>query len=159
MIKNTLVLAALAFFICAANTARAEKACTQMWCQEGLTVNLKADTWPAGSYEFVVRADDRTVTCKSSLPFKGCEGNTVCDGKGVMIGESGCALPPEAHGFYAIILPSIPDDIKLTVTHESGKTFSYQTPVDKKCFFPNGEGCDPKPCCSAASDFALDWKD
>ncbi len=157
--KSSALLLAVLLLIGSASTAQAQKACTQMWCQEGLTVNLKADTWLAGNYEFVVTADDRTVTCKSSLPFKSCEGNTACNGEGVMIGESGCALPPEAHSFHAIMLPVIPENIKITVTHQSGKTFSYQTPLEKSCFFPNGEGCDPKPCCSAVADFGLDWKD
>ena len=156
--KNIFILTFL-LFMASTNTAQAEKACTQMWCQEGATVNLKVDAWPAGNYEFIVKADDHTVTCKSSLPFKACEGNTSCDREGVMIGESGCALPPEAHSFHAVMLPAIPDNIKITVSHESGKTFSYQTPLEKNCFFPNGEGCDPKPCCSATVEFSLFWKD
>jgi hypothetical protein len=157
--KLKTLVAVVLFILCGANVAQAEKACTQMWCQEGTTVNLKSDTWPPGSYEFVITADDRTVTCKSALPFKACEGNTTCDGEGVLIGESGCALPPEAHSFQAIMLPAIPENIKIVVTHESGKTFSYQTPLEKNCFFPNGEGCDPKQCCSTMQDLILDWKE
>jgi hypothetical protein len=129
--------------------ASAERACTQMWCQEGLTLDFKGADWPAGRYDFAITLDDAHISCAGELPLKSCDApNVTCDSEDVTIGESGCALP-DGHSFYAILSPTTPERVAVTVTHESGKTFTYDSDVAPVCSYPNGEGCDPHPCCSA----------
>lgn len=140
------------FLLCLPATAQAQDSilsCTQMWCQEGTTLMLNGGAWKAGDYTFTVTADDKTVTCKGSLPFKTCDGSVTCDGEGVTIGESGCAMPADTHAFHAVMLPQSPAHLAVTVSRADGKSFSYDSDVNAQCSFPNGEECDSTPCCSA----------
>lgn len=131
--------------------------CTQMWCQEGTTLMLKGDVWKASEYTFTVKADDKTVTCKGSLPFKTCDGSVTCDGDGVTIGESGCAMPADTHTFHAVMLPKSPKHLNVTVTRADGKAFTYDSDVNAQCSFPNGAECDTSPCCSAVLETSVIW--
>lgn len=134
-------------------------ACTQMWCQEGFTLILNGSDWPPGAYTFTVTGDGKKTACISRLPFTGCEGNTKCDAEGVIIGESGCAMGPETHSFYAVMMPATPQAFSLAIEHESGKTFTYnQEAVPMQCSYPNGERCDPRPCCSANLSADVTWR-
>lgn len=137
--------------------AAAQQACTEMWCQEGLTLNLNGSDWPAGRYTFTVSLDGATTHCTGSLPFKSCEGNVTCDTQDVTIGESGCALPV-GHSFHAIMSQKTPQHLNVAITRADGKTFSFDSAVEKKCFYPNGEGCDPRPCCSAVLQADVAWE-
>lgn len=140
-------------------TAAPARACTEMWCVEGLTVDLKTDDWPEGKYRFTVTADGKTMRCDSHLPFTSCEAqNTKCDSDEVLIGESGCALPKSDHTFYNLTVRTIPENFSLTIEHESGKRFIYSAPVTKQCGYPNGKGCDPRECCSARLTADVQWQ-
>lgn len=137
--------------------AQAEKACTQMWCQEGLMLSLKGDDWPAGKYDFTVDMDGKVTTCTGALPFKTCDGSVKCDNDAVTIGESGCALP-SGHTFHGIMSQQTPQHLAVTITREDGKVFSWSGDVSRQCGFPNGEQCDKKQCCSAVMDAQVEWK-
>jgi hypothetical protein len=134
------------------------RACTEMWCQEGLNIELKAADWAPGAYKFVVETGGATVTCRAKLPFDSCDAHAACDGEGVGIGESGCALPPETHGFYSVMLDKIPDAVKLTIERGDGAVFTYAAPVTAQCSYPNGEGCDERQCCSAHLAADVTWQ-
>ncbi len=57
-----------------AGTAQAQKACTEIGCQDGL--NLTVDPsydWKWGRYDISVMSEGRTVNCYGYLPLKQCE--------------------------------------------------------------------------------------
>lgn len=148
-----LVLALLIVFAVSV-PARAEQACTQAGCENGVVFNIDpARKWPAGNYLIYATLDLKTIACKGELPLKPCgEGPSfICSAPGVTIGESGCALPEEAQGIARIKLEGEPKRVIIRITHE-GK------PVVTKTFYPeyqmsqpNGPSCGPV-CKSAAFD-------
>lgn len=144
----------------AGSPVMAQRPCTMIGCVSGLTVNFIGDYWPHGNYEFRIRADGVSYNCKASLPIKSCESSGVsCDREGVIIGESGCALPPEAHSFYGLSMETtIPSEISIEIRHESGKTLQFDEKVKAFCSYPNGKECDPEPCCSASLEEKIIWE-
>jgi hypothetical protein len=139
------------------NAGASPRACTQMWCQEGYMLNLEAQSWPQGYYNFKIIADENVYSCEGNLPLRaGGMPSIVCNDKGVQIGESGCALPADAHSFYAVTLSRIPENIVVSVSGPTG-SFTHEGKVAKKCGYPNGEGCDPRPCCSASETVRINW--
>lgn len=133
------------------------RACTQMWCMEGYTLQLNANQWPQGYYNFKIIADENVYSCEGQLPLPTCGVPAItCNDKAVQIGESGCALPADAHSFHALMLSKIPDNIVVSVTGPTG-TFTHESKVEKKCGYPNGEGCDPRACCSAVENAYINW--
>ena len=148
-----IVAAALSFSFAHAALAQ----CTMIGCLKGLTLNFDNSSWPAGSYDFTISADGTVYNCSGSLPLSCDHQNVRCDREGVMIGESGCALEPEAHGFYGITMEEIPSSISVTIKHESGRTHSFQAEPETNCSYPNGKGCDQEPCCSATLEDQFAW--
>lgn len=138
--------------------ADGNRGCTEMWCNEGFTLNLDGGAWPAGAYQFAITADGTRTTCEGRLPFASCDNNTRCDSDAVLIGESGCALPASSHSFYMIQMPKSPAHITVDITHDSGKRFHYESAVQSQCGYPNGKECDPHPCCSATLSTPVVWK-
>lgn len=158
MSLRIILLLFVAVFTTVSLPAAAEKACTQMWCQEGLTLQFDGGTWPAGDYTFTVAMDGATTTCKGSLPFKSCDGNVTCDSEDVKIGESGCAMPANTHSFYGVLSQKTPNQLSVNITRNDGKSFSYVSEVKGTCFYPNGPSCDERQCCSAVVTTPLVWK-
>ncbi len=152
-----IILSVLALVFFASPPAAA--ACTEMWCLEGLRVDLAGTSWPAGEYRFIIDADGRSRSCTARLPFPDCESlHAACSAPGVTIGESGCALPPEQQSFSDITLQNIPQSFSVRIEHDSGKVFEYQGDVQRMCTFPNGPQCDERQCCSAVLDTNVVWK-
>ncbi len=152
---------AVAAVVILASVAQAEMiACTQRWCQEGLTVNLQGTEWPTGDYIFKVKADEQEFICTSKLPFTDCETSAVtCDKEGVSIGASGCALPPEGHSFHGVMMNNADiKQISVDIMHSNGKKASFTSPVAAQCGYPNGEQCDSHQCCSAVLDAPVVWQ-
>ncbi|MBP7252817.1 MAG: hypothetical protein KBA75_04960 [Alphaproteobacteria bacterium] len=126
-------------------------ACTEMGCVDGLMLSVAPDyRWHSGAYVFRLKLDGRAVICQGSLPLKACDmPSLTCDGVGVMITESGCALQPEAHGFGDIQISSGPQQVAVSITRDG------QTMVDKtvtptyRTARPNGPQCEPE--CRQAS--------
>ena len=143
------------FFVVPAHAM--EKACTMIGCMSGFELRLNGP-WAPGKYTFDIVADGKKTNCQASLPFADCDGTVQCDGDGVSIGESGCALPPDVHGFHNIMMTEIPAHVALTVTGENGQQFHYETDVNKTCGFPNGKDCDLQPCCSASAQADIVWE-
>lgn len=150
----------LLFAIPASLLAAPPKACTQMACLEGFNIDFERPLQASGNYVFNIEADGKQIICSGHLPFDDCGGekpNFSCNAEGVFIGESGCALPKEEHALIGLSMQRIPEHITLAVSHaESGKRFTHDQYVKKNCFFPNGEGCDPKPCCQANYRLLID---
>lgn len=154
--------AALAMMLFVAAPIHAEakvvQACTQMWCNEGMTLDLKTEIWPVGDYTFEVKADDLVYSCTASLPFTDCEATVHCDKEGLTIMQSGCALPTDQHSFSGVMLKDIPKHIALKVSRADGQSFSFEQDVTPQCGFPNGERCDVKQCCSANLSADVAWE-
>ncbi len=127
-------------------------ACTQIGCVDGLNIAVgPAHHWAAGAYDFTFVMPGRTVNCTGTLPLKPCGTSSIaCDGPGVMIGESGCALPANTHGFADIRIDGAPKTVSVTLKH-NGTTIARQdiapTYVTSR---PNGPQCEP--VCHAARD-------
>ena len=139
------------------NAGATPRACTQMWCQEGYTLSLNAKSWPQGYYNFKIIADENVYSCEGNLPLRDCGmPSIVCNDKAVQIGESGCAMSADTHSFHAVMLSQIPDNIVVSVSGPTG-SFTHEGQVAKRCGYPNGEGCDPRPCCSANESVEINW--
>jgi hypothetical protein len=135
------------------------RTCTEIGCVEGLTAWLQANAcWTAGSYRFIIQADEKTMQCEGTLPFSSCDGVSVhCDSDEVTIGESGCALPPNAHSFDTVQLRHIPQKFSLIIEH-AGRRSQYNSVVTPSCGYPNGKECDKQACCSAILEVPLNWR-
>jgi len=135
-----------------------ERVCTQIGCLNGLRLDLaKVTPWTAGNYVFTLELDAQTVTCKGALPLKPCDqGNALrCDVEGkVQIGESGCALPVEQHGFSDITISGEPARVKLTISREDQPLHTGELTPQYVTSRPNGEGCEPE-CRGAHAEVAL----
>ncbi len=134
------------------------KMCTKMGCVSGLHVNFaKVTPWTAGAYTFALELDGAAVTCTGALPLPACDQGPAlrCDVEGkVQIGESGCALPPEQHGFSDIQIFGEPAKVKLTIKREDQQLHSGELAPTYVTVQPNGPGCEPE-CRSANAEVAL----
>lgn len=161
MLPRPLLRASLALLVCAcskdqtapADPGAGEKMCTQIGCIDGLQVQVeKATPWPPGAYTFVVTLDDTTITCTGALPLRPCEEapSLTCDVPDrIIIGESGCALPPEQHGFADIHVPSAVERFALAITHDGQPLGGIDVKPTYVTSQPNGPGCEP--ICRSAS--------
>lgn len=130
-----------------------QRACTQMWCNEGLVINLPPISTP-GQYRMLVVADGVRYLCTGTLPLKPCgKASSVCDKPGIFVGESGCALPPAQHTFANLVLPKVPRRVALEFTAPRRQPLRQAGTVRPQCFYPNGPQCDARPCCSAQFGF------
>lgn len=137
-----------------------EKACTEMWCQEGLSVRLEgAGSWPAGRYDFYIKADDLVVTCRAELPLRGdCAPSSECSHPDWRVGESGCALTPDAHSLHEISAAMMPRHIRIDIMRPDGKAARLESAVQGHCGYPNGKECDKRQCCSGGLTMPLEWR-
>ena len=150
MARGLLLLAAILAFPSIAYAQM--QVCAQIGCIDGLI--LRSDPsreWKDGNYTFQFVLDNRHVKCWGELPLKPCgEQSLKCDKEGVMILESGCALPKNQHGFGDIMIDRDPSKVMLRITHNNKpivtKTIAR---VDYQKSMPNGAGCGPV-CRSAA---------
>ncbi|WAS97959.1 hypothetical protein [Nannocystis punicea] len=134
------------------------KVCTEIGCIGGLRIELQPSSgWPAGDYTFAFALDGVPVTCKGALPLRACDAgpSLTCDVPDrVQIGESGCALPPEQHGFADIQIPSSPAAVQLEIRRGEETIYAGDitpTYVESR---PNGPGCEPV-CRGATAQVAI----
>jgi len=92
-----------------------------------------------------VEADGHTTVCEGRLPLGACDAgpSLQCDGEGVSISESGCALPPEMHGFASIDLRAGPAEVRVTISREGDQVASGRFQPEYAETQPNGPGCPP----------------
>ncbi|WP_437567769.1 hypothetical protein [Sorangium sp. So ce542] len=129
-----------------------DQGCTQIGCVDGFTVRLASEApWPAGAYRFVISADGETTTCEGKLPLPGCAAGRAltCSGPSLLIGESGCALPPSAHGFSEIQMRSAPRQVTVEVSRDGASLVKADFSPSYVESRPNGPGCEP--VCRSAS--------
>jgi hypothetical protein len=128
------------------------RACTEIGCIDGLRVSLTpTDRWPAGNYVFQIDTDAGSATCRGSLPLPPCgTAGLQCTGVPVQIGESGCALPPDAHGFSDMTFSSAPKRLKVRITRDEQPLVEREIQPVYQRVQPNGEGC--APICTTAGE-------
>lgn len=128
-----------------AGPANAQMACTLIGCIDGLTIDMPADQrWEPGRYVFDVTLDGRSIRCTGALPLKTCEERSLtCNAGGVMITESGCAMPADSHGFGPIAIASGPSSIALTIRRDGQTIATGDWTPEYKTSRPNGPQCPP----------------
>ncbi|WP_437950762.1 hypothetical protein WME98_08080 [Sorangium sp. So ce296] len=128
------------------------RGCTQIGCVNGFTLRLASEApWPAGAYRFVITADGETTTCEGKLPLPDCAAGRAltCSGPSLLIGESGCALPPSAHGFSEIQMSSAPGQVTVEISRDGTSLAEADFSPSYVESRPNGPGCEP--VCRSAS--------
>lgn len=133
--------------------------CTEIGCYDGYQIDITPyEAWPAGDYRYVLELDGRTVTCSGSLPLQPCtSASMTCDGEGVSINESGCALDPAQHAFGGISIPELPQDVHLRLEHNGVPLVDQALTVQYATSQPNGPGCGPI-CCQGGDAVALSFE-
>ena len=132
--------------------------CTQIGCLDGLLVRVvKPSPWVPGRYTFEVDVDGVQVRCSGALPLQPCESgpSLACTGDGkVIISESGCALPPESHGFGDLQISGEPQAVGITIKLDDNVLHTTTLQPSYVTSQPNGPGCEPT-CRSGSADLAL----
>jgi hypothetical protein len=134
----------IAVLLLMANPAQAQRPCTEIGCMNGLTIDVPLDyRWQPGAYVFDFNLDGKAVRCTGSLPLKSCDQRSLtCTAEGVMIMESGCALP-DGHGFGMITIDSSPASASVRITH-NGQTIAQSSwKPAYQITQPNGPRCEP----------------
>lgn len=134
------------------------KMCTQMWCDEGLTLQFEAARWPAGVYKMELEVDGAPVTCTASLPLPPCgEAAFECSANDneIAVITEGCALPQNAQKLGGIHMRGVPEQLTAKVSMPDGTIRDMASAVAAQCGYPNGEGCDERQCCSARMTLSL----
>lgn len=128
-------------------------ACTDIGCAGGFRLSVEPrGGWPEGAYRFAFDIDGRMLTCTGSLPLKPCgEASLTCDGTGVRISESGCALPASAQSFSDISFEGYPGAARVDVFLSDASVAHADYQPSYQVSQPNGAGCSPI-CCSASAD-------
>jgi hypothetical protein len=134
----------IAILFLVAGSGQAQRGCTEIGCMDGLTIDTPLDyRWQAGLYVFDFALDGKAVRCTGSLPLKSCDQRSIaCNAAGVMIMESGCALP-NGHGFGMITIDSSPASASLKITHNGQMIAQGNWTPAYKVTHPNGPGCEP----------------
>lgn len=133
--------------------------CTGMGCNDGYQIDVTPhEDWPSGDYRYILELDGRTVTCAGSLPLKPCGSPSMtCDGEGVSITESGCALDPAQHAFGGVSIPELPQDVHLRLEHDGVPLVDQALTVEYASSQPNGPDCGPV-CCQGGDAVSLSFE-
>lgn len=129
------------------------RACTEMGCVEGLTIDLQSPSgWAPGAYRFDIELDQDKVSCEVTLPLRACDAGpsarcTLHPGEGpserVMISESGCALPPAQHSLPTLSIRGEPARVRVAVSRDGAQLASEELTPAYRTVTPNGPGCEP----------------
>ena len=133
-------------------------ACTEIGCQDGLLIRVTPTSgWPAGQYVITTQVDDATIVCTGTLPLPACgTPGLTCDGEGVQVTESGCALGPEEHAFGDVMLATQPESVSLTIERDGTQVADGSWTPDYETVQPNGPECEPT-CTFAAVELAVSF--
>jgi hypothetical protein len=142
-------------FLLISGAAQAQ-ACTKMACMDGLTIDVPLEyQWKPGKYVFDFTLNGKPVHCTGSLPLKSCDQHSLnCTAEGIIITESGCALP-DGHGFGMISIGSSPASVSLKITHNGQAIAQGNWKPVYQFAQPNGPQCEP--ICRQAS-VSLDFQ-
>jgi hypothetical protein len=120
--------------------------CTEIGCGwTGLIIEApQGYDWRPGKYHFQLSIDGKAVQCEARLPLPACGIPAVqCNGRGVYVEESGCALPPESHGFGKIMVQSYPSQVQIQISHNGLVLGSSSLRPHYQESRPNGPRCEP----------------
>lgn len=151
---------AVVMLLAFAPAARAQQACTQIGCVNGLNMHLPMNMqWPAGQYTFTVTTEKGVMSCQGSLPLPPCNddddedypaGSLRCTDKRLVVMESGCALPADAHSFGPLIqIEDSPAQVHLVITRDNIVVADQSFAPQYNTSQPNGPQCGP--VCHSAS--------
>ncbi len=131
----------------------AQQVCTEIGCMDGLTLRVDPNhDWKSGNYDLYFKLGGRGVICRGRLPLKPCEeGPTFQCGSDITVGESGCALPQNAHAIADIHIDGNPSNVSLEIVHNGRTIITRRLVPDYQLSRPNGPGCGPV-CRSAVYD-------
>lgn len=132
---------------------KGQKICTDMGCMNGLNVDVEPQAWPKGKYKIAITADGKSSVCEGTLPLPACDKGKALSCKGdveVMVGESGCALPPEQQGFGAFNFKGNPAKVTIEVSRNGKSVGKADFTPAYKTVQPNGPDCEPT--CNHASE-------
>ena len=135
-----------------AETAQAQRACTEIGCQNGLTLDVEPSfDWKWGRYDIHLMFEGRSVNCYGSLPLKKCEKGPSfkCSSDYVTIGESGCAMPETTHAISGIYVDDTPDRVMVRILRDHKAVITRTLSPEYRESQPNGKGCGP--VCRGAS--------
>jgi hypothetical protein len=97
----------------------------------------------------VLDIDGERVTCQSALPFAGCAEGPSCSSSQVILEQSGCALPPNAHEIIGLRVRSAPKVATIQIARDGSVIGAQSFTPSYVSSQPNGEGCEP--VCEQAS--------
>lgn len=146
------VILLLCIFVFLPITAHAQKACTEIGCQDGLTLNVDPSfDWKWGRYDIALMFEGRTVNCYGYLPLKRCEKGPSfkCSSDKITIGESGCAMPESTHGISGIYINDAPARVIVRILRDKKAVITRTLSPEYQEMQPNGPGCGP--VCRGAS--------
>lgn len=130
----------------------APRGCTEIGCQEGVSIDF--EYVDPGAYVFELVVDGDKVTCKVTLPIQQAP-ESPCDAAGAFLGVVGSALPANQQSIEGLTLPTTTaKTISLRATRD-GKVIgekSFAVPYVTSPG-PNGPGCEPKTCTLAKVTF------
>lgn len=143
LMRPGLAITLLAMF--SGGSAAAEPACTQIGCQSGLQLEVAPDyPWQAGAYVFEFNLDGVRAVCRGALPLPPCEQTGLtCDNAAIMVMQSGCALPPESHGFGTVMIGGAPATVQVTITRNGAQLVNKNFTPEYQDAYPNGQQCGP----------------
>ena len=118
-------------------------ACTDMGCEDGLSVDFSL-TEP-GDYTVEIVADGQTITCSATLPLPPCDrGGASCSAPGVLLMASGCALPASNHSLGGVMLSGAhPETVEVVVSRDGNEERRQSFTPTYQRVAPNGEACGP----------------
>jgi hypothetical protein len=138
-----LVTAALAGGCSGGSDRRESRACTGIGCQTGLAVQFSRPLREAGSYTVSLELDGELTSCESALPFASCGGGPACASPKVLLEQSGCALPPNAHEIIGLRVMSVTRAVRIQIQRDGTEIASQDFTPSYVRSQPNGEGCEP----------------
>ena len=120
-------------------------ACNEIGCADGLVIDLSPNaSWAPGQYRFTIVTDGQTTVCEGALPLPACEKPGLrCTTNVAMIGESGCAIEPAAHGFSDIRIASKPQSVTVKIERDGQTIVDHTLAPTYQRSQPNGPGCPP----------------
>jgi hypothetical protein len=125
--------------------AQPMRACTMMACENGLMLGISPELrWRPGAYRFSFRGEGVDATCEGRLPLPACGTPALrCSDAKIMIMESGCALPPDSHGFGSIRLEHFPSELTVEITRQGAPLVAQTLRPQYRTVRPNGPDCEP----------------
>jgi hypothetical protein len=126
------------------------RACTEMACSSGVSVDTSAAGRGAGAYHIEVEADGQRFACDVRLPLNSCNDSTLCTWTRpgsfhrISVARSGCVLPAAQQGLTSVDFEGVcPAHVRVRMLRNGAEVGRYESDVDYRRVVANGEGCGP----------------